>query len=133
MEEDSFSCKVTHDLTHPNMCIVMDEVEVNISQKRDGHIRDKLLIKVNDSTEKVNTKDKHWTLLGLAALNRYPLMCIIIFAGIKSQAVWKQEWTYSQNKKEKLAMMIILKIIVGKISNIQEELPIPFREQRLLV
>ena len=32
-EEDANGCKVTHDLKHPEMCIVMDEVGGNISQK----------------------------------------------------------------------------------------------------
>ena len=31
-------CKVTHYLTHPEMCIVMDEVGGNTSQKGDGNI-----------------------------------------------------------------------------------------------
>ena len=36
-EEDATGCKVTHDLEHPEMCIVMDEVGGNISQKGDGN------------------------------------------------------------------------------------------------
>ena len=43
-EEDSFGCKVTHDLNHPEMCIVMDVVGRNKNQKGDGHIETKLLI-----------------------------------------------------------------------------------------
>lgn len=36
-EEDATGCKVTHDLTYPEMCIVMDEVGDNISQRGDGN------------------------------------------------------------------------------------------------
>ena len=41
----------------------------------------------NDSAEKINTKDKHFTLLGLTALNGDAVMCVIIFAGKREQAV----------------------------------------------
>lgn len=30
---------------------------------------------------KINTKDKHYTVLGLTAISRKPVMCIIIFSG----------------------------------------------------
>ena len=43
-ESESFGCKVTHNLTHPEMCIVMDEVGGNTSQKGDGHIGGELLV-----------------------------------------------------------------------------------------
>ena len=41
-KEDSFGCKVTHDLAYPEMFIVMDEVGENTRQKGDRHIRGKL-------------------------------------------------------------------------------------------
>jgi len=37
LEEEATGCKVTHDLEHPEMCIVMDEVGGSISQKGDGN------------------------------------------------------------------------------------------------
>jgi hypothetical protein len=43
-EEDAFGCNVTHDLTHHEMCVVMDEVGGNTSQKGDGHIGGELLV-----------------------------------------------------------------------------------------
>ena len=33
--------------------------------------------------EKINIKDKHYTLLGITALTDEPVMCIVIFYGIK--------------------------------------------------
>ena len=39
------------------------------------------------SQQNINTKDKHYTLLGLTALTGKPLMCVIIFAGTKEHAI----------------------------------------------
>ena len=88
-ESNSFGCKVTHNLTHPEMCIVMDEVGGNTSQKGDGHIGGELLVcgKGMIPQKKINTKDKHFTLLGLTSLAGDPVMCVIIFAGLREQAV----------------------------------------------
>ena len=82
-KSSSFGCKVTHTLTHPEMCFVMDEVGGNISQKGDGHEAGKLLVceKGMEPQKTINTKDAHWTLLGLTSLNGDPVMCIIIFSG----------------------------------------------------
>ena len=89
LEKDAFGCKVTHNLTHPEMCVVMDEVGGNTSQKGDGHIGGELLVcaKGMIPKKKVNTKDKHFTVLGLTALNGDAIMCVVIFAGIREQAV----------------------------------------------
>ena len=88
-ESSAFGCKVTHTLTHPEMCFVMDEVGGNISQKGDGHEGGKLLVceKGVDPQKTINTKDAHWTLLGLTSLNGDAVMCIIIFAGVRESAV----------------------------------------------
>ena len=88
-ESEAFGCKVTHTLTHPEMCIVMDEVGGNTSQKGDGHIGGELLVcgKGMVPQKRVNIKDKHFTLLGLTSLNGDAVMCVIIFAGKREQAV----------------------------------------------
>ena len=39
-ERDSLDCKVTHNLIHPEMCLVGDEVEGNINMSGDGHVGD---------------------------------------------------------------------------------------------
>ena len=31
--------------------------------------------------EKISTKAKHWTLLGVTAFDGIPVMCVVIFAG----------------------------------------------------
>mmetsp|Transcript_12989 Transcript_12989/g.15241 ORF Transcript_12989/g.15241 Transcript_12989/m.15241 type:complete len:145 (-) Transcript_12989:100-534(-) len=75
--------KVTHEINHPKMYIVMDEVGGNTSQKGDGHIGGKLLVcgKGMIPQQRVNHKDTHWNLVGLNALSGDPIMCVIIFAG----------------------------------------------------
>ena len=40
-----------------------------------------------DPQKMINTKDAHWTLLGLTSLNGDAVMCIIIFAGVRESAV----------------------------------------------
>ena len=82
-EEDAVGCKVTHDLLKPEMCIVMDEVGGNTSQKGDGNIGGELKVCAQGMVpqQKINTRDKHWTLLGVTSLRGDPVMCVIIFAG----------------------------------------------------
>ena len=42
--EDSFGCKVTHNITHPDYVIVMDEVGGDTNQKGDGNIGGELMM-----------------------------------------------------------------------------------------
>ena len=37
LEKEAHGCKVTHNLAYPEMCIVVDKVGGNISQKSDGN------------------------------------------------------------------------------------------------
>ena len=37
-EEEAFGCKVTHDITNPDYCLVLDEVAGNINKKGDGNV-----------------------------------------------------------------------------------------------
>ena len=61
----------------------MDEVGGNTNQKGDGQVGGELqmceLGKVPQ--RKINTKDKHYTVLGLTTISGKPVMCIIIFSG----------------------------------------------------
>ena len=90
-EEDSVGCMVTHDLTHPEMCIVMDEVGGNTSQKGDGNNGGELHVCAKGMVpqQKASTKDKHFTLLGLTALNGDPVMCVVIFAGKRETKLYE--------------------------------------------
>ena len=90
-EEDAFGCRVTHDLQYPEMCIVMDEVGGNTSQKGDGNNGGELHMCGVSMTpqQKASTKDKHFTLLGLTALNGDPVMCVVIFAGKRETKLYE--------------------------------------------
>ena len=83
-EKDAFGCKVTHDILHPDYIICMDEVGGNTSQKGDGHIGGELMLCETGTSpqRKINTKDKHYTVLGLTTLSGKAVMCCVIFAGV---------------------------------------------------
>ena len=72
-------------LTHPEMCLVIDEVVSNISQKGDGHIaRKKYICEINSiPREQSSYSGKHFTLLGFTALTGEPVHCLAIIAGVK--------------------------------------------------
>ena len=66
-KEDAFGCKVTHNITHHDHVIVLDEVGGNTSQKGDGHISGELMVRETRKAphRKINTKRKYYTCLGL--------------------------------------------------------------------
>ena len=88
-EANAYGCKVTHEITHPEYCVVMDEVGGNINQTGDGDVGTEkyLCEKGRIPQEKVSKNNKHFTLLGLTLLNGAPLMCVMIFAGKRRNAM----------------------------------------------
>lgn len=88
-KSDAFGCIVAHDITHPDYIIVMDEVGGNTSQKGDGYVGGKLMLCETRKTpqQKINTKNKHYTLLGLTALSGKPIMCCVIFSGVNDNVL----------------------------------------------
>ena len=87
-ESSGLGCRVTHNFTKPEMCIVMDEVGGNTSQKGDGQIGGELLVcaKGMMPQKRIHTSDRHWTLLGLTLLNGDAVMCVVVFSGKREQA-----------------------------------------------
>lgn len=63
----------------------MDEVGGNISQTGDGAMGGELFLCEKSKTpqQKISTKDKHYTVLGLTNLEGKAEMCVVIFAGTK--------------------------------------------------
>ena len=55
-EEEAFGCKVTHDITNPDYCLMMDEVDGNINQERNGNMDGQLQLLTRHYT---TTKDYH--------------------------------------------------------------------------
>ena len=82
-ESQAFGCKVTHDLIHPDWCIVGDEVGGNISMKGDGHAGGRLYLaaKGRVAYRKYCKADRKFTLIGLTSLTGQPVMCIVIIQG----------------------------------------------------
>ena len=86
-ELNSFGVKCTHEITQPDMCLVVDEVGSNLSQKGDGHIGGQKYVCERGSVpqNKVQHRDSHFTLLGFTALNGEPVLCVIVMAGKKEK------------------------------------------------
>jgi len=82
-KEHAYGRKCTIEITHPDLCIVMDEVGSNTSQKGDGHIGGKKYICETGYVPqlKASKRDKHFTLLGLTTFAGTPLMCVVIIQG----------------------------------------------------
>ena len=79
-----FGCKVNLNITRPDIVFMMDEVGGNISQKGDGVVGGELQLCKRGKTpqQKISTKDKHYTFLGVTNLEGKAIMCVVIFAGI---------------------------------------------------
>ena len=88
-EKDAFGCKVTHQIIHPEYVIVFDELGGNTSQKGDGNVGGQLMLCERGKTPqlKISTRDKHYTMMGLTSINGKPVMCVVIFAGKRPNAL----------------------------------------------
>ena len=83
--------KTQYQITHPQNCLVVDEVGTDTSQKGVGHIAGakyycgRGCVPQNQSS----SNDKHFTMLGFTALNGQPVMCLVIIAGVQEK--WEVE------------------------------------------
>ena len=82
-KSQAYGCKVTHDLIHPDWCLVGDEVGGNISMKGDGNAEERLYLapKGRVAYRKFCKADWKFTLIWLTSLNGQPVMCIVIIQG----------------------------------------------------
>ena len=82
---EACGCKLIHHIKHPDMCIVGDEVGGNTSQKGDGHVggTSHWYERNNIPQSKTSNKDNRFILIGLTTLTDKPLMCCVIFKGVK--------------------------------------------------
>ena len=73
-----------YELLHPGMCLVVDEVGSNISQRGDGHITGTKYCCEHGTipNNKVSHNDQHFTVLGFTALTGEPVLCVVIIAGV---------------------------------------------------
>ena len=82
-EDDGYGMTVTYKITRPNVCLVMDEYDCNLSQERDSIVKGELyLIGIGQKAhESRSNKHIHFTIIGVTLLNGHPLMCVIIITG----------------------------------------------------
>ena len=74
--KEAFGLPCAHKIIHPDMCLVVDEVGSNLSQKGDGHMEGTKMLSEKHciSQEQVQHKDKHFTLVGFTALSGDPVL-----------------------------------------------------------
>ncbi len=79
--------KTPYHLTHPEMCLVVDEVGSNISQQCDSHIGgQKYVCEIGTGPQnKVSHNDRHFNVLGFTALDGSPVLCMVIIAGVQQK------------------------------------------------
>ena len=82
-EMDAMGYKCTIDITHPHMCIVMDECGCNLSQEVDNNNGGELyLTGVKDKAYSCTTnRHCHFTVIPVSLLNGELLMCVVIISG----------------------------------------------------
>ena len=95
--KDSIITKWNHDLglscfcktDHPEMCLLMDEVSSDLSQKGDVHISGAKCTcgRGTNSEIKGHHIDKHFTLLDFVALIGDPLPCLVILASVQDTLI----------------------------------------------
>ena len=61
-EPEAVRCKVTHDLIHPEMCVVGDEVGGNLNMAGDGRVRGELYLCEKNSVPQQKHQQKTNTL-----------------------------------------------------------------------
>jgi len=90
-EGHALGCKVTHDITRPDICVDGDNLGGNIRMKGNGHSGGALLLCKSGTIpqQNVSTRDKNFTLLPLTLLTGELLMCVLIIAGFKPSAATK--------------------------------------------
>lgn len=77
----SFNCKVN--ITHPDMCLTMDEVGCNLTQEIGGAKgKEKYVCRVDEVPyHSCSTKHSKFTCSGLTTLGRDAVMCVIMIQG----------------------------------------------------
>ena len=86
-----YGCQVTHDVTRPEDCFGLDKLGGNTSQKGDGQNGGRLCLCTKGKVPQtaVNIRSKHYTVMGITAFTGEIIMCVIIFAGLKPNALYE--------------------------------------------
>ena len=104
--------------------IVFDELGGNTSQKHDGNVEGQLILceRGNTPQRKISTRGKHYTMMGVTSLTGEPVMCIIIFAGRRPNALLRQVLLYMRRLLAKLRILTSSKIARVQGKGSQEDL-----------
>lgn len=92
VEEDfAYGCQVTHDVKRPANCFALNELGGNTSQKGDGQNAGQLFVCGKGEVPQItiNVRSKHYTVMGITAFTGEIVMCVIIFAGLKPNALYE--------------------------------------------
>ena len=78
--------RTKYHLKHPEMCLVVDEVGSNSSQRGDGHIGGQKYQCENGMVPQIkasHSNERHFTTLGFTNLRGEPVLCLVIIAGMR--------------------------------------------------
>ena len=78
--------KTKYHLTHPKMCLVVDEVGSTSSQRGDGHIGGQKYLFEQGMVPQIqasHSNKQHFTTLDFISLSGHPVLCLIIIAGVR--------------------------------------------------
>ena len=85
-EEYPGPLKTRYHLTHPEMCLVVDEVGSSSCQRGDGHIGGQKYLCEQGMVPQIqasHSNERHFTTLGFTSLSGHPVLCLIIIAGVR--------------------------------------------------
>lgn len=86
-QEDALGQKCIVRITHPEFCLVGDEVVSNTSQQGDGHVGGRRYVVQCGyiPRQKASKKDRKFTVISLTNLKGEPVMCVVIIEGTARQ------------------------------------------------
>ena len=92
-QSQALGCKVTHELCHPDLCFVGDEVEGNLTKKGNCHAGGQKFLTGTRTVpyRKTSSSEKKFTMIDLTALDGSPAMCILIIMRKEGKWLWRQE------------------------------------------
>lgn len=116
VEEDfAYGCQVTHDVKRPANCFALDELGGNTSQKGDGQNGGQLFVCGKGEVPQItiNVRSKHYTVMGITAFTGEIVMCVIIFAGLKPNALYETGFDPFAARTVRLKGETFLAFVVG--------------------
>ena len=78
-----YDYNMAHEITNPEYCVIMDEVDGNVHQTGDGDVGTEVYLREKGRIpqEKISKNNTHFMLLGLTLLSGQPLMYVMVAVG----------------------------------------------------